>query len=571
MANTLTFASQTLTDANIFGGINYLADLNTGTEFSIGNTASASVRFVTDTQLPLYSKDAANGTFTWTRDNVSRGRYYITEATKNNGQYEITAYDAMYLLDTNISALSLSLPMTAEDIADEIADYCGCTVSGTINNGSLSVSALDADMTIRQLLGYVAEASGCSVKIDGSDHLCFMYYADSGITVTASAYKTLNVADYTCAAIDYVCIINSAGEIQATAGSGANALYIGQNPFLEEATATEAAVILDQVDGFVYAPLTCEMFTENGLEVGTIATFGSTQSLVMHLESSESGATASSVGTDSRGEYNKSVLVLVNEAKTVAVDAQAAAADALNAANIANVSANSALESAATAQAAADSATEDAATANANALAATNYANSALGQLSEVEKVVDVLTWAAEHGTYELTTDTEVVEGKYYFTRSGSGTASDPYKYAVVTDPASDPSDAGYYELSGVDEAMSNYIATHLALTDDGLFVQIDDNACKLQITSTGIMLYDETGTVIASYGDSIVLGDVTGQHIEQTSGELGFYQGSTKVAYISGAQLYITQAEVTQSMRIGDFIWNVETGRINLRYSPLS
>lgn len=259
------------------------------------------------------------------------------------------------------------------------------------------------------------------------------------------------------------------------------------------------------------------------------------------------------------------------DAHTAAIEAQASAADAINAAGIAQESANSALESAATAQAAADSATADAATANANALAATNYANSALGQLSEVEKVVDVLTWAAEHGTYELTADTEVVEGKYYFTRSGSGTESDPYKYAVVTEPASDPSGAGYYELSGVDEAMSNYIATHLALTDDGLFVQIDDNACKLQITSTGIMLYDETGTVIASYGDSIVLGDVTGQHIEQTSGELGFYQGSTKVAYISGAQLYITQAEVTQSMRIGDFIWNVETGRINLRYSPLS
>ena len=74
MANTFTFANQTLTDANIFGGISYIVDLNANDEFNIGNTASASVSFTTDIQLPLYSKDAVNGTFTWTQDNVGRGR-----------------------------------------------------------------------------------------------------------------------------------------------------------------------------------------------------------------------------------------------------------------------------------------------------------------------------------------------------------------------------------------------------------------------------------------------------------------------------------------------------------------
>lgn len=256
-------------------------------------------------------------------------------------------------------------------------------------------------------------------------------------------------------------------------------------------------------------------------------------------------------------------------AHTAALEAQASAEDAIASAATAAESANAAINAADAAQQAADSAIADAATANANAISATTYANAALGQLSEVEKVVDVLTWAAEHGTYALTADTEVVEGKYYFTRSGSGTSADPYVYTVVAEPQSDPSAAGYYELTGVDEAISNYVATHLALTNDGLFVQIDDNACKLQIASTGILLYDSAGVVIAEYGSSIILGDASAQHIEQTSGELGFYQGSTKVAYISGTSLYITQAEITNSMRIGDFIWNVDTNRINLRYAP--
>ena len=327
MANTLTFANRTLTDENIFGGLRFLADLNTGDEFSIGNTASASVEFVTDVQLPLYTKDAVNGKFTWTQDSVARGRYYITEVKKETGRYTVTAYDAMSLLEKNISELSLTFPLTVSAAASAIATYIGCTVSGTITNGTLSVSALDEDMTIRDLLAYVAEASGCSVKIDSSDHLCFMYYADSGITITDLQYKEfgLNVADYTCAAIDKVAILNSVGATKATAGSGSNALYIEANPFLENADSTVAAAIYAKVNGFVYAPLTCEMFEEYGIQIGTIVTFGSTPTLVMHLESSEEGAIASSVGSDSRAEYNKSfetmLAALTEEALGAADDA----------------------------------------------------------------------------------------------------------------------------------------------------------------------------------------------------------------------------------------------------------
>ena len=308
MANTLTFVNQTLTDENIFGGINYICDLNAGDQFSIGNTASASVSFVTDTQVPLYTEDNANGTFTWAQDDVSRGRFYVTEVKKYADTYTVTAYDAMILLDTSISALSLTYPLTVSDAATAIATYIGCEVSGTITNGSLQVESLE-DMTIRQLLGHVAEASACSVKIDGSDHLCFMYYDDSGITVTASEYINLEVADYTCAAIDNVTIYGRTGRIRAMSGIGTNSLFIQGNPFLYDATNTEAETILLKVNSFVYSPFTCEMFEENGLEVGTIATFGSTSTLVMHIESGEGGAIASSVGASVRTEDNTDSLM----------------------------------------------------------------------------------------------------------------------------------------------------------------------------------------------------------------------------------------------------------------------
>ena len=52
--------------------------------------------------------------------------------------------------------------------------------------------------------------------------------------------------------------------------------------------------------------------------------------------------------------------------------------------------------------------------------------------------------------TYVLTSDTQIVSGKTYYTRSGAGTSSDPYEYTAVVSP--DVSDiATYYEkLSGV-------------------------------------------------------------------------------------------------------------------------
>lgn len=601
MANTITFANRTLTDADIYGGISYTADLNTGDELSIGNTASASVQFSTYVQLPLYTKDSTNGTFTWTQDGTPRGRYYITEVTKEQSMYTITAYDAMILLEPKISELSLTFPLTVSAAASAVATYIGCTVAGTILNGSLSVASLDAELTIRQLLSYVAEASGCSVKIDGSDHLTFMYYADSGITVTASDYITLEVADYTCAKIDNVTIFNMLGEIQASAGSGYNSLFIGQNPFLEEATNTNATNILNAVKDLQYAPVKCEMFEENGIEVGTTVTFGSTVSLVMHLESSESGAMVSSVGNDNRGGYNKSLLVVVNETAAIAADAQSLASAASNilsdmqaaataagttlngiyadaeaakttlagmeaAAEAAGTTLTAIYQTAADAAQAASDAQDSADEAARQSSIANLYANTALDQLGIVQDVVGVLDLLSTNANYQLTSDTEVVPGKWYFTRSG--TAPD-YVYTVVTNPVT--ADIGtYYEIVSIDEAVESYVTSRLAVTSDGLWIQDPNMATKILLSSTdGVVLYGPNGTIIGKYGATAQIGDAASFHIEMDGTELGFYQADRKVAYISNQQLYITQSVVLQQMDLGTTVNDGGLGQWSWKVHP--
>ena len=534
MANTLTFANQTIADANIFGGINFSVDLNAGEEFSIGNTASASVSFVTDIQLPRYSKDSVNGTFVWEKDGVIRGRYYITEVTKESDKYSITAYDAMTLLDKPISVLNISYPVTVSALATQIATYMGCTVSGTINNGSLSVSELDELTTIRTVLGYIAEASGCSVKVDGSDHLCFMYYADSGTTITASEYISLNVADYTCAAIDNVTIFNSEGEIQATAGSGSNSLFIGQNPFLEEATNTNAQTILSKVSGFTYAPLKCELFNDDDIEVGTIVTFGSTPTLVMHVDSSESGATASSVGSDIRANYNKSALEVVGEARAIAVDAQTmadmatgllsgmqtAAAQAGTTLNGIYADAETSKSVLAGMQTAAQQAGttlngiyQTAADARHSAENASEYAARALGNLGSVQSVAETLAWITAHGTMTLTTDTALDPSHVYFVVDANGdyTVGGTH-YSVVSEPVL--ADIGtYYELS-INESLNNYVATHLVVDTEGLWIIPDAGGNKVLIATGSGSTYTTAGTYIVGSG-GVVLASFTADGIQ--------------------------------------------------------
>ena len=228
-----------------------------------------------------------------------------------------------------------------------------------------------------------------------------------------------------------------------------------------------------------------------------------------------------------------------------------------------------------------------------NAKQANNY-------LADIEKVVDVLTWVATHGQYSKTTDTEVQVGKFYFdaiftpttdtqlnntksyyknidgvyTLVNEPVATDLSSYYegnfdAVTNPTGNPVTSNWYELTGTDKAITNYIATHLVLTNEGLFIQTDDNNYKVQISSSGIYLLKEDKR-IATYSNNVILGDIEDLHIILDSGELGFYQGAQKVAYINTQKLFITTAEVTTELRIGNFIWKPRYGRLSLIYSPV-
>ena len=193
-------------------------------------------------------------------------------------------------------------------------------------------------------------------------------------------------------------------------------------------------------------------------------------------------------------------------------------------------------------------ANEYALTASDQADAAEQAAENAINQLSIIEDVVGVLGWISTHGTYQLTTDEEVDANKWYFTYDA---VEDTYN--VVVDPSGDPSSQGWYELASVDEAVQDYVTAHLALTNDGLYLQNDaDSEYKVLIATDGLSIIGENGATLAKYGTEAVIGDEAGFHIKLDGTEIGFYQADQKVAYINGNKLYITQSIVLQQMDIG-------------------
>ena len=191
----------------------------------------------------------------------------------------------------------------------------------------------------------------------------------------------------------------------------------------------------------------------------------------------------------------------------------------------------------------------DAQEAKSSAESATTSANTALDQLSIVENVVGVLDLVAKNGTYALTSDTEVEPNKWYFTREGT---SPNYTYSVVNNPTGDPNAQGWYELTGIDQAIQNYVSSHLVLTSNGLSLRTDGSNYRLDLTTAGMNIIGANGQTLASYGTSTVVGDASRFHVQIDGTELGFYQGSNRVAYINGNRLYITQSVVLQQMDVG-------------------
>ena len=215
---------------------------------------------------------------------------------------------------------------------------------------------------------------------------------------------------------------------------------------------------------------------------------------------------------------------------------------------------------AARAHEAAEQAEASAEEAKTQATRATRYANDSLSQLSIVEDVVGTLNWITTHATYKATEDTEVREGTWYFTKSGS-------TYNVVIAPSGNPSEQGWYEVDSIDEAVSNYVASHLALTSAGLWVTKDNQGYKILLANDGMRVYDSAGHIVSTFGESIIFDSERPQKIGNNDVYIEYYD-SNNDGHPDSLRIKANEFRLASGNTIQDEIGKIEGLNVNMQVS---
>ena len=575
--------------------------------FSIGNiVGSTLVADVKGLSTPVKGKELevqigvnVSGSFEY----VTLGYFVVSEAPQTAYQTTITAYGATITRtgDAFTAPATQTLFNIASSIASSVSALAGKTISVSFDTGIDTTKVVTESMTgltMYQALEVLASVVGGYAidTYDGNIKIC--RFSDTPtLSRDTSTMRNLPVVEEDNFEINGVlCIVTPESDdgetfipaVQYPANPTGSENLVFQNQYV---TKSLYDAFLATLVGYQYRPATIGLtYGDPRLEGNDVLSVTDVNNEIyiipchMITHTFDGGFTTQVVAVTATPQENEvasggSLTEQLSSISANTISARISAEVAQQSAESAQQSANQALQDAQTAQASAESAQQSADSAQYSALSANASANSALNQLSEVEKVVDVLTWITEHGEYAETSDTEVAQGKYYFepiapsaeeayaelldendteiTDADSETilAFNQYDFIVVNPTGNEnPSEMGWYELVSVDDAISNYVSSHLALDSSGLWLQTDGVESKVLLSADeGLVLYGSQGQALAKYGEGAIIGDENSFHVMITSQRLSFYRDSTnEVAYISGDKLYITQSVVLQQMDVG-------------------
>ncbi len=201
------------------------------------------------------------------------GTYWAVKPTsQTRNTYKIYAYDAVSLLDgvqsTWLRSIQDQFPMTLWKFAGLVAQRCGVTIANNSlpRNGAYLVQPFYADnLTGRQLLAWVAEASCTFLRATSNGKIEFAWYTDytsQNIGPTVYIRDSLSHDKFQTAPVVKVQIRQSdddVGVLYPSDESGSNALIIQGNLLLTSATAEAlkpvAQAIFETMQGVTYTPL----------------------------------------------------------------------------------------------------------------------------------------------------------------------------------------------------------------------------------------------------------------------------------------------------------------------------
>ena len=296
--------SVTLTDENIFN-FAYEKCINTQSDYAPGTVCAARFTFATDysglsnatrfTLKGLQSCDATWRTF---------GTFYVDSVEESGARYSVVAYDAVSLLDRDVSSfLQTTDATTLITLFRALSSWCGATPynTGFYINASMPVAPRTlGQMTGRELMGYIAEAAGCYVHANSAGQI--------HATELASVAKTLGESEcfsYQLKAqapgITAVKMELQDGSVTVPAAGTAAELQITYNPLFYTMKAEDARPYVQNIYNRAkllgaYYPGSATLHCDEECAPGNIITLGGKRYPIFTVRLTEQGATFATTG-----------------------------------------------------------------------------------------------------------------------------------------------------------------------------------------------------------------------------------------------------------------------------------
>lgn len=128
---------------------------------------------------------------------------FVTQKPERTGAWgcKLTAFDRMVYTDRDMTGWLSSLaewPYTLQQLAQMVCDACGVELTGEpLPNGELPVQPFQvSDITGRELLQWIGEATGRFCRINGAGSLEFAWYTPAGRLSLGPESKSLLETDY---------------------------------------------------------------------------------------------------------------------------------------------------------------------------------------------------------------------------------------------------------------------------------------------------------------------------------------------------------------------------------------
>lgn len=224
------------------------------------------------------------------------GVFIIEQPVKSRIQLvEASGYDQMQYFDeiadpdwfSGLFSSAKTLNQIYSALVTQVSSVCGVTITPAntdMLNKTVSYSSAPfepVEMTYREILNWIAEASGTIARFNRNGVLQLKWLANIGSEYAIGADAlgcgvfSTDISEYECAVIDKLQVKASESDYGSVIGTGENAYVITDNPFLYGSTSaqvtTRSTPIYNRLHGFgAYTPLAVDLIADPSVEAGDI-------------------------------------------------------------------------------------------------------------------------------------------------------------------------------------------------------------------------------------------------------------------------------------------------------------